>query len=56
MPSKNLTPVEFAKLFFGWVAFDYQKDPLNDLYRRVLMACGRQVGKLRHMVNMRETL
>jgi len=40
-----LTPVMFAELFFGWKAFDYQKAPLNDMNKRVLMACGRQVGK-----------
>jgi len=49
MSSKNttpkMTPVEFAKVFFGWKAFDYQESPLNDMNRRVLMACGRQVGK-----------
>jgi len=42
---EDLSPVEFAELFFGWKAFDYQIEPLNDMNSRVLMACGRQVGK-----------
>lgn len=41
----NITPTAFAELFFGWKAFDYQTEPLNDMNPRVLMACGRQVGK-----------
>jgi len=41
----TLTPVVFAELFFGWKSFEYQKGPLNDMNTRVLMACGRQVGK-----------
>lgn len=41
---RRLTPVKFAELFFNWKAFDYQIEPLNDLNKRVLMACGRQVG------------
>jgi len=40
----NLKPSEFAKLSFGWNAFDYQIEPLNDMSSRVLMATGRQVG------------
>lgn len=42
---ESLTPVVFAELYFGWKAFDYQVEPLNDMNKRVLMACGRQVGK-----------
>jgi len=45
LDSGDITPVEFAKIFFGWKAFDYQVGPLNDMNSRVLMACGRQVGK-----------
>ena len=43
---ESLTPTVFADLFFGWKAFDYQVKPLDDMNKRVLMACGRQVGNL----------
>lgn len=39
------TPTQFAELMFNWKAFDYQVKPLNDLGFRVIMACGRQIGK-----------
>jgi len=39
------TPTQFAELMFGWKPFGYQIKPLNDLSVRVIMACGRQVGK-----------
>lgn len=41
----SVTPVQFAELMFNWHAFDYQVAPLNDLEMRVIMACGRQIGK-----------
>jgi len=45
MARRKLTPVKFAELFFNWKAFDYQKKPLNDMSKRVVLACGRQIGK-----------
>lgn len=42
-----MNPVEFAKVAFNWEAFDYQEQPLSNLEKekRIIMACGRQVGK-----------
>ena len=42
IPSVSL----FAKVCFGWEAFDYQVNPLNDTTSRVLIVSGRQVGNL----------
>jgi len=41
-----MNPTEFADVALNWKAFDYQKAPLNDMHKRQIMACGRQVGKV----------
>lgn len=40
------SPVLFARVCLGWNAFPYQIEPLNDISKRIVMACGRQVGKV----------
>ena len=47
-----MNPVEFANAAFGWKAFDYQQEPLKAAqikHVRLIMACGRQVGKIGKM-------
>jgi len=39
-----MKPTEFAEIAFNWKAFEYQKEPLDDMSPRQIMACGRQVG------------
>ena len=41
---------DFAKIAFDWEAFDYQLKPINDESRKILMACGRQVGKATYLI------
>jgi len=43
--SNLIKPSDFARLAFGWKAFPYQKQPLDDIHKRVVMCCGRQIGK-----------
>ncbi len=40
-----IKPSEFARLAFDWKAFPYQIKPLDDMFKRVVMCCGRQIGK-----------
>lgn len=40
----KMNPTLFAKIAFGWEAFPYQQKVLDDESKRIIMACGRQVG------------